>query len=407
MTQKPRKIRQMTRDRRSLLLQRLGLCLGGVSMFGSTVAQAQTVTTLTIPVSESAPQSAPAPAKSARSIAEPTPEVSLAPAAPVPTRSPEVAPPIKIESPAVVPSSRAKQSANSEATDYAAPAAIIFSDRSSGCETSLKWGQTAGSICGGSAPSSSRSPIARSDRPSGSSYSNAARYVSAPETVSAAPVRLGPISLGSAGIQITPPDLKPYVSPALKRDNLPSIHSLGLIFPLAIPAPITSLFGWRIHPITGEQRIHTGTDLGAPLGTPVLAALTGRVLLADLLGGYGLTVALEHNQGVQQTLYGHLSEIFVKPGEVVQQGTVIGLVGSTGNSTGPHLHFELRQQTEDGSWVAQDAGQELEFAMAQLVKSLQLAQKPQQLAQAPNVSQPNSASQAQVSTPTPTNPATK
>jgi murein DD-endopeptidase MepM/ murein hydrolase activator NlpD len=148
--------------------------------------------------------------------------------------------------------------------------------------------------------------------------------------------------------------------------------NLSLIFPLAIPAPITSLFGWRVHPVTGAQRFHTGTDLGAPLGTPVLAAVAGRVLLADLLGGYGLTVALEHNQGTQQTLYGHLSEIFVKPGEQVKQGSVIGRVGSTGLSTGPHLHFEFRQLTSEG-WVAMDAGTQLEYALAQLVKALEVA----------------------------------
>jgi murein DD-endopeptidase MepM/ murein hydrolase activator NlpD len=148
--------------------------------------------------------------------------------------------------------------------------------------------------------------------------------------------------------------------------------NIRLIFPLAIPAPISSLFGWRTHPITGEQRFHSGTDLAAPLGTPVLAAYAGRVAIADFLGGYGLAVALEHNKATQQTLYGHLSEIFVKPGEWVKQGEAIGRVGSTGNSTGPHLHFEFRQLTPDG-WVAMDAGQQLEYAMAQLVKAMQVA----------------------------------
>jgi murein DD-endopeptidase MepM/ murein hydrolase activator NlpD len=162
---------------------------------------------------------------------------------------------------------------------------------------------------------------------------------------------------------------------------MPNFNDLKMMFPLAIPSPITSLFGWRTHPITGEQRIHTGTDIGAPMGTPVLAALSGRILLADFLGGYGMTVAIEHGQGSQQTLYAHLSELFVKPGERVQQGAVIGRVGSTGNSTGPHLHFELRQQLPDGSWVAQDAGKALEVAMVGLVDSLQVAKKPQLLAQ--------------------------
>jgi murein DD-endopeptidase MepM/ murein hydrolase activator NlpD len=161
-------------------------------------------------------------------------------------------------------------------------------------------------------------------------------------------------------------------------------ENIKLIFPLAIPAPITSLFGWRTHPITGNQRLHTGTDIGASMGTPVLAALSGRVILADMMGGYGLAIALEHNSGIQQTMYAHLSEIFVKPGELIQQGTVIGRVGSTGASTGPHLHFEFRQMTQDGSWVAMDSGQQLEISLGDMARSLQVAQKPNQaIAQTP------------------------
>jgi murein DD-endopeptidase MepM/ murein hydrolase activator NlpD len=144
------------------------------------------------------------------------------------------------------------------------------------------------------------------------------------------------------------------------------------MFPLTIPAPITSLFGWRIHPITGNLRFHSGTDLGAPLGTPVLAAYPGTVEIADYMGGYGLTVILNHNKSTLQTLYGHLSEIFVEPGESVEQGTVIGRVGSTGNSTGPHLHFETRQLTPEG-WVATNPSIQLEYAFAHLVKALQTA----------------------------------
>jgi murein DD-endopeptidase MepM/ murein hydrolase activator NlpD len=110
------------------------------------------------------------------------------------------------------------------------------------------------------------------------------------------------------------------------------------------------------------------------MGTPVLAALTGRVIMSDEFGGYGLAVALEHSNGTQQTLYAHLSEVFVRPGEIVTQGTAIGRVGSTGASTGPHLHFEFRQQTQDGAWVAQDPGVALETALAQLVNAIQVSQ---------------------------------
>jgi murein DD-endopeptidase MepM/ murein hydrolase activator NlpD len=169
------------------------------------------------------------------------------------------------------------------------------------------------------------------------------------------------------------PSVKDFYYRTLRPPALLGNGNIRLIFPLSIPAPITSLFGWRTHPIEGGQRFHSGTDLGAPMGTPVLAAYAGKVALADFLGGYGLAVAIDHNQGTQQTLYGHLSEIFVKPGEMVKQGMVIGRVGSTGLSTGPHLHFEFRQLTSEG-WIAMDPGAQLEYAMAQLIKSFDFAQ---------------------------------
>lgn len=142
-----------------------------------------------------------------------------------------------------------------------------------------------------------------------------------------------------------------------------------LLFPLSIPAPISSVFGWRQHPIFGEQRFHSGTDLAAEQGTPIVATLTGKVSIADFLGGYGLTVVLDHTDGRHQTLYGHMSEIFVQPGQMVKQGEVIGRVGSTGNSTGPHLHFEVRELTNQG-WVAIDPGRYLEGSIAQLMQLL-------------------------------------
>lgn len=172
----------------------------------------------------------------------------------------------------------------------------------------------------------------------------------------------------------TTPSLKDFYRRTLRPPGRLGNGNIRLIFPLSIPAPITSLFGWRIHPLSGVPRFHSGTDIGAPLGTPVLAAYAGRVALADFLGGYGLAVALDHNQGKQQTLYGHLSEVFVKAGDLVNQGTVIGRVGSTGNSTGPHLHFEYRELTSEG-WIALDAGSQLEYALADLVKMLEVSEK--------------------------------
>jgi murein DD-endopeptidase MepM/ murein hydrolase activator NlpD len=211
------------------------------------------------------------------------------------------------------------------------------------------------------------------------------RYPAPAESVSVAPVEVGGFNLSVTGINWAAAQSNPigsaygtvqhYYNRTVRPIGRIGNGDLRLIFPLAIPAPITSMFGWRVHPITGNTRLHTGTDIGAPLGTPVLAALTGRVIFSNWFGGYGAAVALEHSNGSQQTLYAHLSEIFVKPGDIVKQGAVIGRVGSTGNSTGPHLHFEVRQQTTDG-WVAMDAGGVLETAMAELVKSMQVAQKP-------------------------------
>lgn len=139
-------------------------------------------------------------------------------------------------------------------------------------------------------------------------------------------------------------------------------RNLDFAYPLTTPAPVTSLFGWRIHPISGSSRFHRGIDLGAPYGTPVVAAKTGRVEMAGDMSGYGLTVMLRHTTS-QQTLYAHLSQIYVKPGEMVKKGQLLGLVGSTGNSTGPHLHFELHQLTSEG-WTALDPAIVLNSAIA-------------------------------------------
>ena len=113
----------------------------------------------------------------------------------------------------------------------------------------------------------------------------------------------------------TSPNWQAYYKRTARPSGRLGNGNISLIFPLSIPASISSLFGWRVHPVTGEQRFHSGTDLAAPLGTPVLAAYAGKVAIADFLGGYGLAVALDHNKGTQQTIYAHLSEIFVKPGE--------------------------------------------------------------------------------------------
>ncbi|WP_038557376.1 M23 family metallopeptidase [Synechococcus sp. KORDI-52] len=126
-----------------------------------------------------------------------------------------------------------------------------------------------------------------------------------------------------------------------------------LLFPVAGEAVTSSGFGWRLHPILGSWLMHAGRDFAAPEGTPVVAALSGQVLTSGLAGGYGVAVELEHADPVRRTLYGHLSEIYVRQGQHVRQGEVIGRVGSTGLSTGPHLHFELRTPSQD-RWQAID-----------------------------------------------------
>jgi murein DD-endopeptidase MepM/ murein hydrolase activator NlpD len=146
------------------------------------------------------------------------------------------------------------------------------------------------------------------------------------------------------------------------------------IYPLTNPAPVTSRFGWRTHPLTGNRRFHSGLDIGAPSGSPVVATAAGTVVSAGWNGGYGKAIVIQHSD-TQQTLYGHLSEISVQAGQTIAQGTVIGLVGSTGNSTGPHLHFESRMPNLAGTWVAVDPTQEIKYAVDILRRSMPYARK--------------------------------
>ncbi len=105
---------------------------------------------------------------------------------------------------------------------------------------------------------------------------------------------------------------------------------------------LTSPFGWRTHPILGERHMHIGIDLAVPEGTPVHASAPGQVTTASWSGAYGILVVLEHEHGYS-TYYAHLSRAEVYVGQYVERGQVIGLSGNTGMSTGPHLHFEIRQ----------------------------------------------------------------
>lgn len=125
------------------------------------------------------------------------------------------------------------------------------------------------------------------------------------------------------------------------RETSPVRTLAGIDLLEPVPGRIGSGFGPRRHPILGVVRPHRGIDVGAPTGTPVRAAGPGRVLRSGVAGEYGVLVAIDHGNGAE-TRYAHLSRTLVGPGENVLRGQVIGEVGSTGLSTGPHLHFELR-----------------------------------------------------------------
>ena len=119
----------------------------------------------------------------------------------------------------------------------------------------------------------------------------------------------------------------------------PEATSSGLMMP--VDGHITSYFGYRYHPILHFTRFHAGLDIGAGWGSPIVAAGDGRVVAAGWAGGYGREVQIAHGGGFV-SLYGHMSEIVAEPGSFVRQGQVIGYVGSSGLSTGPHVHFEVR-----------------------------------------------------------------
>lgn len=127
---------------------------------------------------------------------------------------------------------------------------------------------------------------------------------------------------------------------AQQRGGRDPVQGTGRLIP-PVPGPITSGFGWRVHPIYGIRRFHTGIDFGVPTGTPVRASDRGTVIYAGWYGGYGYTVIVNHGGGIT-TLYAHNSRITVGVGQKVQRGQVMAASGSTGLSTGPHVHFEVR-----------------------------------------------------------------
>ena len=119
-------------------------------------------------------------------------------------------------------------------------------------------------------------------------------------------------------------------------------NAMGELFRMPIAAKFrwSSPYGYRIDPIAGVKSFHTGTDMACPTGTPILAAMSGKVTTTGINRVYGNYVIIDHGNGYQ-TLYAHMSKIIASKGQWVSQGTRIGLVGSTGYSTGPHLHFTV------------------------------------------------------------------
>lgn len=124
----------------------------------------------------------------------------------------------------------------------------------------------------------------------------------------------------------------------------------GFLWPIASSHRVTSPFGWRTHPITGRQHLHGGIDIAAPNGTPILAAKAGVVVISQYGSSYGNYVVLSHPDGTR-TLYAHMSQRSVSAGDTVSQGQTVGLVGSTGSSTGNHLHFETWTGSSSSSRV--------------------------------------------------------
>lgn len=131
----------------------------------------------------------------------------------------------------------------------------------------------------------------------------------------------------------------------LALDKLDRVKALAVKLPFANPAPnrqITSLFGNRVDPFFGKLAMHAGVDFRQKTGSEVRATGAGTVIHAGTAGGYGYMVEIDHGNGIT-TRYGHLSKILVKEGDVIDAGDLIALSGSTGRSTGPHLHYEVRR----------------------------------------------------------------
>jgi murein DD-endopeptidase MepM/ murein hydrolase activator NlpD len=137
-------------------------------------------------------------------------------------------------------------------------------------------------------------------------------------------------------------ELEVLISKASSGDSGRAKPSSTGAFMMPVAGRLVSGFGYRRHPLWGGYHMHTGLDFGAPYGDPIKAADGGEVIFSGWWDGYGKAVVVDHGGGLS-TVYGHMSRIYVQSGQKIDKGQIIGLVGSTGFSTGPHLHFEVRR----------------------------------------------------------------
>lgn len=345
------------------------------------------------PAWEPAPVAPPVP-----SIPEPIalPETPVQAAPTAPAISPQVMPQVA-DRPAIAPTNTGSSTYSIthdpvpvETTSTPTSHKTVLSGSISGCKASLNIDPVlAATLCGPAIQTAQKptipirqyTPVASA--PTYSTYSYQPPQQPAPKWTGYSPSYI-PKTAPTPWVKGAPVSLSPLAktSPSIKRlSSSPNPlkwlvpNRQQMIFPLPMPASITSAFGWRTHPISGQTSFHAGTDLAAPTGTPVLATFPGQVQTTGFMGGYGLAILLQHQDGQLATRYAHLSKIYVQPGQWISQGTIIGLVGSTGNSTGPHLHFEtLKRQNK--RMVAFDSGIQLKVSLAELIKAMQTAKVP-------------------------------
>ena len=146
--------------------------------------------------------------------------------------------------------------------------------------------------------------------------------------------------LGAFGVFGHPAHAAPTQSPLLNQ----RASAMPFVYPV-MGTHLSSDYGMRKHPIRKVKRHHHGIDLAAPVSSPIRAIAAGRVMYADPYGGYGRLVVIQHPNGLTSH-YGHCHDLKVNPGQTVRAGEIIGTVGNTGQSTGPHLHFEVRVNGE-------------------------------------------------------------